>query len=208
MIIDVHTHNANAGNAIINLRVNGDTTEPARGFFSVGIHPWDVTPHINSSLYMVRHLASLQQVVAIGETGLDSLRNRDNLDYQEMMLQEHIIIANEVNKPLILHVVRAWQNVIKTCRTTKPTVPCVIHGFRGNENVAQLMLNDGFYLSLGENFNSKAAILMPSERLLIETDESRLSISDIASRIAQVRSTTVDHILHIAQANARRVFGI
>ena len=62
-------------------------------------------------------------------------------------------------------------------------MPWIIHGFRGKPQLAQQLLNNGFYISLGEHFNPQTVTIIPTNRLLFETDESTLDINTIIENI-------------------------
>lgn len=129
----------------------------------------------------------MPEVVAIGETGLDSLRG-SSLDVQTALLRRHALLAESVGKPLILHVVRRWDEIIALKKELKPTVKWIIHGFRGGARQARSLVDAGFYLSVGEHFNPDAIRDIPSDRLYTETDESPLPIAEIRRRINDARS--------------------
>ena len=83
-----------------------------------------------------------------------------------------------------------------------------LHGFRGNANIAIALIKERIYLSIGEKFNAKAVNIIPKDLLLVETDESNLSIDDICSRIALYRVTTAEEIKKIAGENASTCFNL
>ena len=133
------------------------------------------------------------QVVAIGETGLDSLKGAP-LDVQEQVMQAHINIASASGKPLIIHCVRTSQQILRLWRDNPHAhnVAWVIHGFRGNENVARQLLEAGFYLSFGAKFNEQALAITPLDHLLVETDdESGDTIEQMLKAVAQVKRCSV-----------------
>lgn len=203
-IIDSHTHNSQAHNAVI--ACDPIQFSPTDGtLYSVGIHPWNTTQEITGMLAALDTVARHRQVVAIGETGLDALRGA-TLDVQLALFKHHIELAKSTGKPLIIHMVRTMQQVLKAWHESQQTVPWVIHGMRGKPQVAQQLLTAGFYLSFGPRFNPDTVALVPPSRLLIETDDSGAVIDDVASAVAKARNTSVGNILDIATANATRLF--
>jgi TatD DNase family protein len=175
-IIDIHTHNAEALNAIYNLPTP-TALHPAGRPVSVGLHPWDTadkTPEELRQLYdgITRRALLDHDVAAIGETGLDNKRGAD-LATQIEVLCFHIALAQKLGKPLILHVVGAWSELLRIKRETAgKEVAWIIHGFRGKPELARQLLNAGFYLSLGLRYNPASAEIIPSDRLLLESDEA------------------------------------
>ena len=138
--------------------------------FSYGIHPWDTGgAGIDRMLARVASLAADSRVVAIGETGLDALRGAP-LDVQERIFLRHAAIAESVGKPLIIHAVRTAARIAGLCRSFRPTVPWIIHGFRGKPQLARQLLAAGLSLSLGPLHNPDTAAMIPPGRLYRETD--------------------------------------
>lgn len=149
---------------------------------------------------MLRALAAEPCVKAIGETGLDTIHkvtgsqvadrlsdsqnvHTDLLKMQTELLRYHVALSEELRKPLILHIVKQFGEIIRLKRELRPTQPWIIHGFRGKPELAKELLRHGFYLSYGEKFNPASVAVTPPSRLLIETDESQLPVSIIAKRL-------------------------
>ena len=180
-ILDIHTHNADASDAIISVGPGYDFKDDR--LYSVGIHPWGTdTGDIPALLNQLSLDALRTNVMAVGEAGIDKIKGAP-VDRQIEILKAHISISEKVGKPLILHVVKAFPEIIRLKMQTAPTQPWIKHGFRGKPELARELVRHGFYISLGENFNPASALAVPSDRLLTETDESRLPIKDIAGRI-------------------------
>ena len=199
MIIDSHTHDKNALNAVIS--VSPGEFSPREGFvYSVGIHPWNTADFDESILLKLREAASHPQVVAIGEAGVDRLRG-GGFDVQEQLFRLQAELSESVRKPLIIHEVKAADAVLRLRKELKPLQAWIRHGFRGNQEVAGMYLRHGVFLSFGERFNPDAVKATPDGMLLIETDESKLTIMEIAARIAAVRGVTADEIIKTASSN-------
>ena len=119
----------------------------------------------------------------------------------------HIALSERFRKPLIIHEVKAADIILAIHRQTKPKMPWIRHGFRGNAQTARMYWSKGIYLSIGEKFNADAAASIPDGMLLIETDESRLSIGEIAAKVAEARQTTAEAILALSGHNISRILG-
>lgn len=119
MIVDFHTHrHAPATVGLVSIEsVDPRQFDPQPGcLYSVGLHPWHtLEPHVEASLQLLARLAAHPQVVAIGETGLDPNRGAA-LDEQQRIMQRHIAIAEQVGKPLVLHMVRTSQLLLKAMK--------------------------------------------------------------------------------------------
>lgn len=192
IVNDVHTHDHDRGGAIIDL---APELQPEEGkLYSVGVHPWDTSsPHLEELFKRVKEQATHPSVVAIGETGIDKLSGAST-DIQTEILLRHIDLSERYNLPLILHVVRAFPEIIALKKRTNPRQPWIIHGFRGKPQLARELLRHGFYLSLGKKFNPDSAAIIPSDRLLIETDEDSSDPSEIAVRLPQYDPTLPDSL--------------
>ncbi|MBB3187906.1 TatD family hydrolase [Microbacter margulisiae] len=162
--------------------------------YSIGIHPCQIERNYRQEMEILRRYATSPLVAAIGEAGLDKTC-RTGFVLQQELFYEEALLAAYVRKPLIIHCVKAWQEIIALHKTLRPSIPWIIHGFRGKPELAHSLLREGFYLSFGEKFNPASVVLTPSNRLCIETDESDLSIDAIYRHIAFVRQVLVTQLL-------------
>ena len=137
-------------------------------------------------------LAKHPNVVAIGETGLDKMA-ASSLAKQKELFTKHIVLAEKVRKPLIIHCVKAWQELIHMRKQYASDIPWIIHGFRGNGELAQQLLQFGFYLSFGPYFQRDAIrIAWDTHHLYAETDDSDISIMEVYQRIASQLSISCE----------------
>ncbi len=193
MIKDIHTHRIDAREAVIS--VNPWEFAPVDGLcYSVGIHPWQAARAAEADFDRLAECATSGNVLMIGECGIDKLRGGD-LPMQMSVLERHIALSEQVCKPLVLHCVRASNELCRLRRQLRPSMPWIVHGFRGNARVASQLLDAGFYLSYGERFNPEALAITPADRLLAETDESLLPIDEIYRRLAASRQIEVDEFV-------------
>ena len=150
-------------------------------------------------------IGTTRTVLAIGETGMDSLRGAD-LDTQARVFVRHLQVAHVIGKPVVAHCVRTAQRIIDERRKAGLTaVPLAIHGMRANERVARALLDAGCYLSYGIRFNPATLLATPPDRMLIETDEAPASIHEVATAIADVLATTADDVIALATGNLHRL---
>lgn len=202
-IIDFHTHRLDATQALIS--VNPGDFKPQPGlYYSVGYHPWlNLEILTDDDFALLEKCARHPQVLAIGETGMDSLRGCDLAVQREVFIR-HLKLAAGLHKPVVVHCVRTAQQVLATRHQEGlADVPLIIHGMRGNERVARTWLEAGCYLSYGARFNPKAVEVTPLNRLLIETDETDETIQEVAARVAHVLHLSADQVLDLAAANTR-----
>ena len=206
VITNFHSHDSNACEALISVDI--DDFNPQRGkVYSVGIHPWHIGEDWTEKVERLSQAAQHPLVVAIGETGLDSLQG-PSLEIQEQVMQAHIDIAVATGKPLIIHCVRTSQQVLKLWRDNPDAhnVAWVIHGMRGNKNVARELLQAGFYLSFGNKYNSDAVAITPPDRILIETDdEPSSSINQVLATISSELGMSKRKLRSTVRGNALKI---
>lgn len=192
MLTDTHSHKVNTGlvNTLYNIRINEDALSLPHGprlYFSAGIHPWDAAMFQPAWLEKLNILLNYQQVVAIGECGLD--KNKPiPLSVQSEVFERQIILSEISCKPLIVHCVGYFNELIELHKKHSPVQSWIIHGFRGRPELATQLLKAGFYLSFGEKHNPKSVELTPFDRLLIETDDSEASPEDVFAVINTIKA--------------------
>jgi len=159
--------------------------------YAVGVHPWYIDCNdreaVGQLFEKVHKYSLLPAVAAIGETGLDKMTAKTTDDYQlqQALFASHAQLAEKVKKALIIHCVKAWDDLLHIRLSLKPTVPWIIHGFRGKESLASQLLNAGFYLSFGLYYHkSSLKTAWVNNRLFAETDDNPISIRDIYRQIA------------------------
>lgn len=206
-IIDIHTHGKSPKEYAINNISPEEYKAGNNCLFSVGIHPWNVTEINNHSKTLLWEIADKNDVIAIGETGIDRLYP-ESIGLQTEMFEEHTNVAQHFNKPLIIHNVKATEQIVALKKRLKPTVPWIMHGFRGKSQQAIQLLNQGFMLSIGERFNEEAIKVIPLSALLIESDESKMPIETIYQRIAKVRNMEFEELKNGIIENIRKVFRV
>lgn len=186
-MIDIHSHTPKAG-AVYNLTLEELRQQPpypdGEQWISVGLHPWDLTQAWEKDFNWVRIWASLPQVKAIGETGFDRLHATP---CQEEAFVAHALLAEEVGKPLIIHCVKAADDLLRLHREIRPRQPWIWHGFRGNPQQVAQLVQKGISLSFGEHFNPLSVKACPDAYLYMETDDSMADIQEIAQRILALR---------------------
>lgn len=203
ILFDIHTHNeeAAASTAILNCR-----HYRSGRVISMGIHPWHIEGHWQEELHSIETAAGNSNVAAIGECGIDRLKSTASAEIQEALFRAHAQLAEKVQKPLIIHCVKAIGDIIALRKEIKPEQPWIIHGFRGKPQQAEQLAKAGFHLSLGEHFNPLAAKSIPADRLFIESDESSLPILDICKAVAAAKEMNAEELARQMAANAR-IFG-
>lgn len=213
LYINVHTHHTQPVEGIIsigNLYKNFDSIE-GDSLYSVGLHPWFITAATwQQQFEVVKETCRLQNVVAVGEAGLDKVCATD-FALQQTVFAAHIQLANELQKPLIVHCVRAHTEAMSLLKQHKVNVPVLFHGFTKSKELALQLMAQGYYLSFGhgllkENLRTVLAAL-PAEQVLLETDNSTVSIQEIYTLAAKTFQIAEESLSLQLLKNAAKVFG-
>ncbi|MBD5369750.1 MAG: hydrolase TatD [Bacteroides sp.] len=208
-VLDIHTHHpAPQPLGVISAAPEELPVLPGAQLYSAGIHPWNVKG-IGLSAAQTAALtaaASRSDVVAIGETGIDLVREGcAPLAGQINAMRAHIDLSESLGKPLILHCVRGHDIIAQTRRELNPTQPWIIHGFRGKPSIADILLKAGCVLSFGDRFNAEALLCVPPEAILAETDEAEYDIREVIGLLAECRPEIDEALI---SANSARVLGL
>ncbi len=204
-IIDCHTHNCCSQNAIINID-DFNIEIKSNLLYSAGLHPWHIEKYDNNIFTKINSLASLSNVVAIGECGIDKLISTPIVN-QIKEFEKHIILSETLKKPLIIHCVRAWQELLGIYKHFKPSQRWIVHGFRGKPTIAKKLADEGLFLSFGGKFNKESLLAVPYNNILIETDDSKdISIYDVAHSVAMALDIDDDSLFHIIDNNIKTCF--
>lgn len=180
-------------------------------FCSIGIHPWDLTAENSERLWDVlqreleRRKSENRPCVAIGEAGLDKLAAAP-MELQVEIFERQVALSEDCRLPLIIHCVKAVDELLAVKKRLAPLQAWIWHGFRGKAQQASQLLRHGFYLSLGEHYSREAMQAIPASRLFLETDESVLDISDIIRRAAEVRGVDAECLQETLRENVQKVF--
>lgn len=201
MIKDIHTHRkAPYPEGIVNINPENISSITNEGqLYSVGFHPWELTSCEDESIALdaIQAAATIPFVAAIGEAGIDIMKGGP-LYRQMLVFKEQALIAEAVGKPLIIHCVKAQEQIIGLYNDIKPSQKWIIHGFRGKPSVAKMFINAGICLSFGEHFNADTLLEVPEDMVFAETDESTLSIDEIIAQFNEIRHGIGEAMVHNA----------
>lgn len=213
--IDIHTHNPTPEeNAlkIINALQSYDFLGQSSNLVSLGLHPWYLDKNtIEQEFEKLEQNTKNQQVIMIGECGLD--RNIDlDLAFQTDIFIRQIQLAERLQKPVVIHCVRAFPEIISIKKKLQPSVPMIIHGFNNNPQICQQLVEHQFYISLGAallnpNSNaSKVIKMIPKEKLFLETDDKNCTISSIFVAASILVDVKIEILQEIIINNFNRIF--
>lgn len=174
------------------------------GFFTCGIHPWHSTDSLDR-IECLKEIVQDKRVVGVGEIGLDKIHG-PSLDVQLAVFEKQVEIANTVNKPIVIHCVKYWDELITVYNKQKTKKPWILHGFRGNKQQAEQLVKLGFYFSIGKYFNEESVEKIPIERLFLETDTSDIYIGEIYQNVAKTKGVDLEFLTNVVEMNIKRTF--
>ena len=196
---------------------------------SVGIHPHDAKTITPETYPRLREWAQQDNVVAIGEIGLDFFRGLSPREIQAQRFREQLQLARKVSLPVIIHDREAHQEVVKILREEKAeTIGGVIHCFSGDRDMAKECLDMGFYISIPGTITyknsgdfQKLVQYLPLEQILIETDCPFLAphpfrgkrnepayVRYTAEAVAKIKKMEIDELGEITTRNAKKLFNL
>ena len=187
-----------------------DATIP---YYSIGIHPWFIVEgRIEADLAIIE--SKLQEVncLAVGECGLDK-RIEVPMELQQMVFERQLLLAQKYQKPVVIHCVAAFQELIAIKKKLNISVPILIHGFSKNIQVAKQLVDNGFYISFGKylllNQELEAVFKsVPNNRFFLETDTVQEGIEAVYELAAKYKGVSVKEIQKLVSNNFLDVFKI
>jgi TatD DNase family protein len=214
--IDIHNHGAKPihGHFQVENLMTHENRIPdneAGLTYAIGIHPWFLTAeNFNQQISIVRQYADHQNIIALGEAGFDRLKGPD-AKLQETVFEEQVRIADDVSKPLFIHCVRAWDELLSESRKLRPSTPWIVHGFRGKKELAIQLISKGMYLSFWFDFILKPESTpllknLPKEKFFLETDGSGVNIETVYEKVACDIDATKEELKSIIYSNFNKVF--
>ena len=198
-------------------------------YAAVGLHPEDVKTYTPEGWDMICRLAEHPKVVGIGETGLDYYWDTSTKDAQKVLFEQHIDLAKQLHKPLVIHDREAHGDTLEILkRTNAKEVGGILHAFSGSVEMAMEVIKMGFYIGLGGSVtfkNARKAVevaqAIPLEYLVIETDcpymapvpfrgkrNEPMLVQHTAAKIAELRGISVEELIEATYQNGKRIYQI
>lgn len=180
------------------------THHPREGVLSpltIGVHPWKAERLLSLPDFAVAEI--------IGETGIDRACEV-NIEAQAQLFEQHLMAAERLGKPIVLHVVKAFEEVMNILANYN-IESVVFHGFIGSLEQATRAIERGYYLSFGERSlrspkTCKVVEQIPLERLFIETDDNtEICIEELYKRVAAMRDISIEELAAQLMENYERV---
>lgn len=209
MFLDVHTHKAAVTNSIQS-HYNGFDVLPPAGYHSVGLHPWHINQQWKYDFEKLAVAAAQKSIMAVGECGLDKVCTAD-FSLQQTVFAAQVQLANSINKPLIIHCVKAFDEVLQVLQQQQNKVPVIFHGFNKSKQLAKQLYNNGYYLSFGKALQQPKMLavlkMIPADKFFLETDDDAIAIDELYSLAATILQIDINTLSLQLQKNAITVFG-
>ena len=180
-------------------------------FYSIGIHPLFIDENrLESDLKGVNEKLALPKCLALGECGLDK-RSETSFDLQQSIFERQLALAEKHNKPVVIHCVAAFQELIEIKKRLKISVPMIIHGFSKKVELAKQLIDNGFYVSFGKNLLRNPELesvfkSIPNDRFFLETDTIEEGIQDVYALAAKYKELELSELQEIVNKNYKTVF--
>lgn len=210
--VNLHTHMYTNSDSIIEV-VNQYPNEfiAAIPHYSIGIHPWHIVDErVIEDLNSIKNKLKLKECIALGECGLDK-RIEKKMEQQIAVFESQLSLLHDVTKPVILHCVAAFDEIISCKKNSNLQSPFIIHGFSKNIPLAKQLLNQDFYLSFGKYLLRNPEVEMvfkytPNEKIFLETDTMSENLEEVYTFAAKCKNISVEEMKEIVWNNYQTVF--
>ena len=214
--IDIHTHKSRYEKDTVTVQNifpgEGFAAFTGRNFYSVGLHPWHIASKTenNEALRLLEEALEFDHVIFVGEAGLDKLSDTDFAE-QQRVFEAQAFMSEEFQYPLIIHCVKAYNEILELRKRMKPVLPWILHGYNGSIELTKQLLEAGFLFSFGEILfreNAKAIEsfrFLPLEKLFFETDESEEMVEKFYERGAALKDISLQTLKEAIWKNFNRI---
>lgn len=213
--IDIHSHHRQDDGCFRIISLDTRAFKPDTGCdhpYSLGLHPWFIEDQdCEQALSKIAAVLDDENMLAVGECGLDKLTAAP-MDLQESLFRAQLRLAEEARKPVVIHCVRAFNELIRIKKTGKMAAPWIIHGFNTKVQIAEQLLHCGCYLSFGKALlhagsnASQALSMTPMDRFFLETDEAEGALGEIYAAAAKIKRLDLNALEAQINTNFNRVF--
>lgn len=182
--------------------------------FSCGIHPWFIKPDYQwyrQIEVLEKHITSAN-FRAVGEAGLDKTIATD-LKLQTEVFVAQIRLSEQYRKPMIIHCVRAYNEVLMIRKQLRPAMTWIIHGYNSSLEMAHQMTAHNILLSFGKTlFKPSAKALeifqqLSDDKYFLETDDDDTPIEVVYQKAAELRKISIERLKLLQNNNFNKVFG-
>jgi TatD DNase family protein len=214
--VDIHTHLQRPEKETIKVQNifpgEGFAAFSGRNFYSVGLHPWHIkTPEENNEmLQQVEEALEFDHVIFVGETGLDKRTDTD-FEEQKRVFQAQAFMAEEIQKPLIIHCVKAYNEILEIHKKMNPKMTWIFHSYNGSVEITRQLANQNFLFSFGEILflpGTKAIDsfkILPLHKIFFETDEYNGEVEQMYKQGARLKNIPEEEVAMAVWDNFNRI---
>ena len=214
--VDIHTHSARSGKDTITVQNiypgDGFAAFQGKNFYSVGLHPWHIgnEKENNEALQMVENALEFDHVIFVGEAGLDKLKET-NFAEQQRVFEAQAFMAEEYQYPLVVHCVKAYNEVIELRKKMRPSMPWIMHAYNGSPELTKQLVEMGFLFSFGDILfrdNAKAIEsfrYLPMNKIFFETDEADTPVETIYQKGSELKQVSMEELKYFVWKNFNRI---
>lgn len=206
MFTNSHTHISLSKESEIK---NVEIGESVNYFHSVGIHPWKAAVLPIDKIAGVLRNSVNEYTLALGECGLDGIKGPE-ISVQISVFEKHIMLSEELKFPLIIHCVKAWNELYVLRKKYKPIQPWVFHGF-SKFGILSQVVRSGMMISLGAeiiHYPKQKEIVrnIPNNQLLLETDNVQIEIKQVYECVAELKKISLQDLKNQVNTNFKNTF--
>lgn len=192
-----------------------------------GLHPYWSKQHTDDDLHALEAWLKDNPAVAVGECGLDFRPDQADHDRQQYIFERQLDLAHRLALPVVIHAVKATEQAYLTIKNF-PRLTGMIHSYSGSLEQAGMLINEGFFISLGGAVTypqakkiRRVATEIPLGSLLLETDapdqpgfnhqgqrNQPAYLNETLACISELRPEPVDQIAAQTTENARKLFAL
>lgn len=212
---DIHTHTYHSQTDILEIKSYFHYEDPpVEKYFSIGIHPWHTSDieDIDNAIKELEQKALLPNCVAMGECGIDKLHGAE-ITKQIEILNRQFELAARLKKPIVIHCVKGYSEILSLLKQNRNNITCIFHDFNSSLQMISQLLHYNCYFSIGsrttqsksENYKNMIKAI-PDNKLLLESDESNISIKEIYKLVSVIRAQRIESLILNQHKNLNSVF--
>lgn len=214
--LDIHTHSNRFAQDTVTVQNifpgEGFAAFTGRNFYSVGLHPWHIASkkENNEALQLVEEALEFDHVIFVGEAGLDKVVD-NNFAEQERVFEAQAFMAEEHQYPLVVHCVKAYNEIIELRKKMNPVMPWILHAYSGSLELTQQLSKFGFLFSFGELlFNPDAKVIesfkyLPLDKIFFETDEMENGVNMVYEQGAKLKELSLEEVKAAVWRNFNKI---
>lgn len=217
--IDIHSHNKEEEKGVIRFinlfpgQLNNFIIS-SEHYFTLGIHPWYIKEYcLEEDIDLIKNYCEHKNCRAIGEIGLDRITDFP-LEKQTEIFLKQLNIAELINKPAIIHCVKAFPELLSIKKSRESKIPWIIHGYNNNSQIAQELLAHNCYISFGyhlmvDNSNAQKVFKkIPVNMFLLESDDKKITIQEVYKAAAEIKEMDIKKLKETVFFNYSNIFEI